>query len=59
MMDWTDSKTFWDILKSVNKLLSYADTKSEVLGIEKALCFEIRCVAAAYENEVSDHAEGG
>ena len=56
MPDWIDNEAFWDILKSANKLLSCADTESELLSIEKALCYEIRCItAAAYENGIIGH----
>jgi hypothetical protein len=47
MSDWVDNEAFWDVLRAANKLLSRAGTEDELLGIERALCFEIRCIAAA------------
>jgi hypothetical protein len=47
MLDLIESEAFWDVLKSANKLLSRTSTKEELLSTEKALCLEIRCIAAA------------
>lgn len=48
-----DNKALWDALKSVDRLLSCAETTSELLSIEKKLYFEIRCIAAAlYKDKI-------
>lgn len=51
MSDLIDNKALWGVLRSVDRLLSCADTESEVLSVEKKLHFEIRCIAAAIHKE--------
>jgi hypothetical protein len=54
MPDWIDNKAFWDVLRAANTLLSRADTENELLDIERALCFEIRCIAAAVYEQTTN-----